>query len=629
MCGITGIFCFNNIAEIYKSKLETSVQSLKYRGPDSNGIFINKNIGLGHARLAIVDKSNAGFQPFVDISKNYVLVFNGEFYNHNEYRKELLNDGVEFKSASDTEVLLYLLIKYGDKAIEKINGCFAFAFYDLQKKKCIIARDRFGKNPLLYYLDKDKIIFASEMKALLDFGIDKELDHEVVKTFFQLNYIPTRQSILKNVHKLEPGTFLTITESGVGKFSYYKIQHNNHISLSKDNYNTACKKLYDLLDKSVERMLIADVPVGSFLSGGIDSTIITALAAQYKKIDTFSLGFSGNDFFDETSYSEIVAKKYNTNHHTFKISNNDLTDSLSSVLDYIDEPFADSSALAVNILCKLACKKVSVALSGDGADEIFAGYNKHSAHFNVINAGIKGKVAANMNFLWALLPKSRNSKFANEIRKLNKFALGYKLSPLERYWYWASIGSKNYTNNLLSLNVNEHRFEQLKHECFDKGVDLTRMNDILYEDMHLVLQGDMLTKVDLMSMYNSLEVRTPFLDHTVVDYAFSLPENFKIDKNFRKKILRDTFKEYIPEEILSQPKHGFEVPLLNLLKNELRYLVDGEMLSEAYIKEQKVFNYEIIRNLKNKLNGQSPEDAASKIWALIIFQNWWNKYFYN
>jgi asparagine synthase (glutamine-hydrolysing) len=332
---------------------------------------------------------------------------------------------------------------------------------------------------------------------------------------------------------------------------------------------------------------------------------------------------------DETEFAEIVAKKYNTNHTVFKISNDDLLGNLTFALDYLDEPFADSSALAVNILSQLTCKKATVALSGDGADEMFAGYNKHSAHFNATNAGSKEKLVAAMHPLWKTMPKSRNSKSANFFRQLDRFAAGYNLSPAERYWHWASIGSEDYTKKLLKINVDNQQFIESKQYFINSSSNFNEINTVLLADMHLVLQGDMLTKVDLMSMSNSLEVRTPFLDHTVVDYVFGLPASYKISNTTRKRILKDTFRELIPEDLLMRPKHGFEVPLLQWFKNELWSMINDDLLSEKFVTEQNIFNYEIIKNLKNKIHSNSPEDSAAKIWALLVFQYWWKKYFIN
>ncbi|HOZ30721.1 MAG TPA: asparagine synthase (glutamine-hydrolyzing) [Bacteroidales bacterium] len=627
MCGITGVYCFSGSAENYRDKLSAAVDKLSYRGPDYKNSYFHNQIGLGHTRLSVIDTSEAAKQPFIDNSGKYALIFNGEFYNFKEYKKELSEDGIQFKSESDTEVLLYLLIKYGKSALEKINGCFAFAFYDAEKNYCLIARDRMGINPLYYYQDKEKLIFASEMKALFAFGIPKHIDYESLKIYFQLNYLPVNCNIIQNLKKLEPGTYLEIDKNRVEKNRYYEIPRLIY-DQKFDDYNTAKSRLRDLLTLAVKRRLVSDVPLGCFLSGGIDSTIITALASEHtNKLNTFSIGFKDEDYFDETEYSRIVARKYNTNHTEFRVSNEDLLANLEYVLNYIDEPFADSSALAVYILSKLTRKTATVALSGDGADEIFAGYNKYTAHYNAQYSGNKEKLISVMNPVWKVLPKSRNSKSANLIRQINRFAEAYKLPPFERYWFWASIGSEDYSNKLLNAQTNVENYSKLKYYFNSEKNDFTDLNTILHTDMKLVLEGDMLTKVDRMSMANSLEVRTPFLDHTVVDYAFSLPSSYKITSSQRKKILRDSFSDLIPEKLLNLPKHGFEVPLLKWFRNELWSLINDDLLSKAFIKEQGVFNYEIINQLKSKIKSNNPEDSASKVWAIIVFQSWWKKYY--
>ncbi|MDD3741014.1 MAG: asparagine synthase (glutamine-hydrolyzing) [Bacteroidales bacterium] len=627
MCGITGIYCFNETAIKYRDKLDAAVNTLSKRGPDHNDTLFRNNIGLGHTRLSVIDTSDAANQPFIDNTGKYAIVFNGEFYNYKEYKNELINDGIKFKSESDTEVLLYLLIKYGKSALEKINGCFAFAFCDYKKNTCLLARDRMGINPLYYYQDNEKLIFASEMKAIFAYNVPKKIDNEALKIYFQLNYLPVNCSIIKNVFKLEPGSCIEINNNNSEISRYYEI-HQYNPNEKHDDYETAKKTIRDLLDCSVKRRLISDVPLGCFLSGGIDSTIITALASKYtKNLNTFSIGFKDDDYFDETEYSQIVARRYNTNHTEFKVTNDDLLNDLESVLEYIDEPFADSSALAVNILSKLTRQKATVALSGDGADELFAGYNKYAAHFNTKYCGTKEKLISVMNPIWKVLPKSRNSKSANLIRQLDRFSEGFKLNPFDRYWFWASIGSENYSNSLLNINVDNEICSKLRHRYCSENNDFSEINSILYADMHLVLEGDMLTKVDRMSMANSLEVRTPFLDHTLVDYVFSLPASYKITANQRKKILKDSFADLIPQEILNLPKHGFEVPLLKWFRNELWALINDDLLSEKFIKEQEIFNYSIIEQLKTKIKSNNPSDSAAKIWALIVFQTWWKKYY--
>ncbi|MDD2635447.1 MAG: asparagine synthase (glutamine-hydrolyzing) [Bacteroidales bacterium] len=629
MCGISGIYCFGNKAVQYADELNSAVKAIKLRGPDGSGVFIDKNIGIGHTRLAINDISEAGKQPFFDNTGRYHIVFNGEIYNYKEYQNELSKDGINFVSNSDTEVLLYLLIKYGEKALNKLNGFFAFAFYDSKKNTCIIARDRMGIKPLHYYKDREKIIFASELKGVLAWRIPKEIDYTSLTTYFQLNYLPTQQSILKNVYKLTPGTFLIVSQQGIEQKEYYKIPVYNNQQLSP-SYSAAKTKLYSLIENSVKLRLTTDTTLGCFLSGGIDSSIITALAAQHtNKLNTFALGFTDNKYFDETKYAELVAKKYNTNHTVFKVSNDDLLQGLNSVLDYIDEPFADSSALAVNILCKLTQQNATVILSGDGADELFSGYNKHKAHYNARYAGTKEKMLAAMNPVWKVMPKSRNSKQANLMRQFNKFATGFKIAPADRYLFWASIASDDYTNSLLKNKVPYAGSEFLKQHILNPNIDYSEINNVLYADLHLVLQGDMLTKVDLMSMANSVEVRVPFLDYTVVDFVAGLPASYKISSTSTKKILKDTFAQILPTELINRPKHGFEVPLLNWFKNELWQMIDNDLLNSSFIEEQGIFEIETINFLKKKLFSSNPEDTPAKIWALIVFQHWWKKYFNN
>lgn len=609
MCGIAGIYSFEK--QVEEAKIRSAVASLVNRGPDSNGYFLHNNVALGHTRLSIIDTSQAGTQPFYDETKNFVLVFNGEFYNHNDFRHELADDGFKFYSKSDTEVLLYLLIKYREKAIEKINGCFAFAFYDKINNECLVARDRMGINPVVYYSNKEKIMFASEHKALLEMGLPRKIDNEAVKTYFKLNYIPTNQSIFANTRKLQPGNFLKISQSGVEEYTYYKLPSFEVNSVYED-YKTAQNRLRDLLTSAVQRRMIADVPLGCFLSGGVDSTIITGLASQFTThLNTFSIGYADEKFFDETEAAELVAKKFNTNHTAFRITNADLLQNISHTLNYLDEPFADSSALAVDILSQLTRKKVTVALSGDGADELFAGYNKHSAHLRIMKAGFKEVAVAKMEWLWKMMPKSRNSKITNKFRQLERFAAGYNLTPSERYWRWASIGNDDYTQKLLVPAINNAIFDERKN--FYLAEDFLTMNEVLSADMQLVLQGDMLTKVDMMSMANSLEVRVPFLDHTVVNYVSQLPSSYKIDSSVRKKLLRETFADLFPEGLLHRPKHGFEVPLLKWFKNELNSFIFNDLLSQKFVEEQGLFNYSEISRLKEQLFSRNVGDATAKI----------------
>ena len=624
MCGIAGIISFSEKGKTFHSKIKNAVACLRKRGPDNSGIYNHNNVSLGHARLSIIDTSSAGDQPFTDTSGRYTIIFNGEFFNYKEHRKELEQKGISFKSETDTEVLLHLYINEKEKCLEKVNGFFALAIYDNVEESLFIARDRFGIKPLLIYRDEDKLIFASETKSLLAFDIPKIIDQASLFTYLQLNYIPAPHSIFSDVRKITPGTFIRIQNSKVEEKEYYKIPFSpgNYQNIS---YDSAQQKLKELLEDSVKLRLIADVPLGSFLSGGIDSSIIAALAAKHTKhLKTFSIGYKDEPLFDETHYANLVARMHGTDHTVFSLTNDDLYSALFNVLDYIDEPFADSSALPVNILSMHTRKHVTVALSGDGADEMFAGYNKHMAEYKARNIGIAEQLVSAGSELWNILPKSRNSALGKRILQLQKFSEGVKMSSKERYWKWAGTRGEKSAAALLLLN-NTKGFNNRKEEILKNISGNNDLNDILFTDMSLVLPNDMLTKVDMMSMANSLEVRVPFLDYRVVNFAFSLPSTFKIDNKNRKKILKDTFQDLLPAKLYTRKKQGFEVPLLKWFKTSLKDTIE-ELLNENFIHSQNIFNYSAIQKLKQKLFSADPGDAAAQTWNLIVFQYWYKKY---
>ncbi len=626
MCGITGIYAFNENAKDKFRCVDDAVRKLHLRGPDGSGTLTGNSARLGHTRLSIIDTSNAGAQPFTDLSGRYSLVYNGEFYNYLQFREEYEKEGVIFKSKCDTEVLLHLLIREGAEGLKKVNGCFSIAFYDNKNDELLLARDRMGINPLLYYTDGNMLVFASEMKAILAYEIPKNIDTASLYNYFQLNYIGGNHTIFRNVHRLRPGSYLMVRKNGISHGDYYQIPKNNITDIS---YDEAKAQLKELLNAAVKRRLISDVPLGSFLSGGVDSSVIAALAVQHTPhLNTFSIGYRDEPYFDETQYAEKVAHRLNTNHTVFKLSNNDLLHQLPKVLDYLDEPFGDSSAIAVHILSMHTRRTATVALSGDGADELFAGYNKHMAHYKTMYPGAREHMAEYFGWLWKQMPQSRNSKHGNLFRQLNKYCEGRRLSAKDRYFRWASIGDDAHCQSLLKNDcMNKTGAKVMKEELLSFFEGQNEMRDILYTDMHMVLQNDMLTKVDLMSMGNSLEVRVPFLDHTVVDFVFGLPEEYKINHQTKKMILQDTFRDMLPPEIYQRPKHGFEVPLISWFRNELWNDIDKDFLSQKFVSEQNMFRYEYIAQLKEKLKGNNPGDSAAKIWAILVFQHWWKKYY--
>jgi asparagine synthase (glutamine-hydrolysing) len=631
VCGITGIFAFNLVGKFNLINVTAATAALSKRGPDHQGLYTDQFVGLGHRRLSIIDTSAAAHQPMWDEELRYSIVFNGEIFNFQELKKELEAKGVTFTTRSDTEVLLKLYLAEKEKCLNKLNGFFAFCIYDKQEQTFFVARDRYGIKPLLYFFDEDKFLFASEMKSILAYGIEKTLDYSSLNTYLQLNYIPAPDTIFTNVKKLLPGHYATIGKKHFTVGCYYKIPYERN-SLNHISYDDAKKNLQSLLEASVQRRLITDVPLGAFLSGGIDSSVIVGLASKHKPdLHTYSIGFRDEAFFDETEYARLVAKHFNTEHTVFSLTNDDLYRHVHSILDYIDEPFADSSAIAVYILSQETRKHTTVALSGDGADELLAGYNKHEAFLKSFKPGLKEYLAKQLLPFWNAFPSSRNSPISNKIRQLKRFGEGMRLSPQERYWHWARFTNENEVHSLLSSAGKEkfqsEEYNGRKSEILKTIPSEASINDVLLTDMNLVLPNDMLTKVDLMSMANGLEVRVPFLDYEVVNFIFSLPGNFKINSKIRKRILQDTFKELLPPQLYNRPKKGFEVPLLKWFRNEMKSLIVDDLLSKKLIEEQGIFEYTEIGKLKKQLFSSNPGDIHARIWGLVVFQWWWKKNF--
>jgi len=625
MCGIAGFS--GNTQSLSKDTFAKALETLNKRGPDHREIFQDGNLFLGHARLSIIDTSNNGHQPMSDPSGRYTIVFNGEIFNYEELRKTYVSD-VNYTSTSDTEVLLHLLIRKGKDAIALLNGFFAFAFYDKLENTLLIARDRYGVKPLLYAETADGFAFASEMKALLQLPGKKEIDFDTLFLYLQLNYVPFEHSMLKGVMKVKPGNYLQLKGTTiVANEAYYTIPYSpkSYTSLS---YEESQKELRSLLEGAVERRLVSDVPLGAFLSGGIDSSIIVSIAARkVQHLNTFSIGFKDNPYFDETQYAKLVADRYKTNHTVFSISNEAMYENIFDLLDYIDEPFADSSAIAVYSLCQQTRTKATVSLSGDGGDELFAGYNKHKAMYRFEQMKALNPLFALTAPVWNLFPQSRNSKMGNVFRQLSRYSEGAKLKADERYWRWCVFADESTTATMFGKPLFSEAVMKARKQELYQLIDESDLNTSLLADMKMVLPNDMLTKVDLMSMANSLEVRTPLLDYTVVNFAFQIPFQYKLRNGVTKSILKDAFRADLPEELFNRGKKGFEVPLTHWLKTGLWSLIDEDLLSEQFVMEQGIFNYDSVRDLKQQLQSNNPGDAHARIWGLLVFQYWYRKYF--
>lgn len=627
MCGIAGLIAKNEKGRQWMPYMSAAAGALRQRGPDAQHFFADELVSFGHCRLSIIDLSAAADQPMTDESGRFTIIYNGEIFNYRALREQLRAEGCQFRTQSDTEVLLHLYKKHGQAMLQQLNGFFAFAIYDQKEQSCFIARDRFGVKPMLYYEDENCLLFASEIKALLQFPLQRTIDTVAMQEYLQLNFIPAPDTIFSSVKKLLPGHFLYWHNNQVTLQRYYSIPSSKHHTPSKTDYATKQKELVDLLDDAVRLRLISDVPLGAFLSGGLDSSVVCGLAARHtNKMMTFSIGYREDGFFDETNYAKAVARHFNTDHTVFSVTRSQLYEILFDVLDYFDEPFADSSALPVFMLSRLTHQEVKVALSGDGADELFGGYIKHSAEYRARHAGLAELAIASAYPLLKLLSSSRNSPIMNRVRQLQRFAEGMKLNAQDRYWRWCSIAGYEESKALLLQDGDEVAFMKRKRSLIQNIQADGDMNDVLLNDIQLVLANDMLYKVDAMSMANGLEVRTPFLDYRVVEFACALPAAYKVNKQYRKMIVNDAFRKLLPPELYHRPKRGFEIPLHGFLTTELRSLIENTYLSRDFILWQQVFDIEAVDKLKRRLFSGSPGDSAARIWALIVFQHWWKKW---
>jgi asparagine synthase (glutamine-hydrolysing) len=631
MCGIAGVVALTDIGRLQVSKLRQSIRTLETRGPDDEGIYLCENLGLAQRRLAIIDTSKAANQPMWDKTNRYVIIFNGEIFNYQQLRNNYFTpeEQRQFRTSSDTEILLELYIKQKEKCLPLLEGFFAFVIHDTQDHELFIARDRFGKKPLNYFIDDDRFVFASEIKALYEFGIPKELNYEALRLYLQLAYIPQPLSMLKHVKKLGPGSYLTLKGKNIEEKVWYELTPTYEYK-NAPSYDQAQKELVTLLEDAVVKRLISDVPLGAFLSGGIDSSVIVALASRHQKsLNTFSIGFKGEQYFDETHFAELVAAKFKTNHASFRLGFDDYLSHIYDVLNYFDEPFGDSASLPQFILCMETRKHATVAISGDGGDEVFAGYNKHYAEWQARKKSLAGTVVKMGYPVWKMMPKSRNNRFSDLFRKLHRYAEGAGLSAKERYWHWASTFSETDIDKLISKEadnkINDSIIDSVKEKYLSNIND--DFNSVLKTDLDLVLISDMLVKVDLMSMANSVEVRSPFLDHHVVEFAFTLPSEYKINKNGRKKIVKDAFRDILPPEIYNRGKRGFEIPMLKWFREELHTYIFDDLLNEEFVKEQGLFSTEYISSMKKQLYSSAPGHIVEQLWVLIVFQHWYKRYF--
>lgn len=620
MCGITGQFNLDKSKPVQASHLKNSLNQLKKRGPDSQDTWIAPGMGLGHARLSIIDLNMTANQPMHDPTGRYTIVFNGEIFNYKELRQQLPGP---FHTRSDTEVLLQAYLQWKERCLEKLNGFFAFVIYDRERHQLFAARDRYGMKPFLFAFQESSFFFASELKALLQYPVRRNLSHEAMNAFFHLSYIPGKQAILEDVQRLLPGHYLEVKNQKLSIHQYYHLE--NLESKAPPSFEEAKEKLRSLVDSAADYWIESDAPLGAFLSGGIDSSIVVAITSQkIQNLKTYSVTFPDSQFHNEGPFARAVADRYQTNHTEIPLTTENIYSSIDDVLDSLDEPFADSSAIPSYALCRQVGKHVKVALSGDGADEVFGGYEKYRAELIARKWQYLALPARMIYPLTKNLPESRDQALTNQFRKLNRFLKGIHLSEQERYLQWCYFTQPERVEALLT---HQHQTSQWKSQLpFYNKISYSGLNRIFYRDSKMVLPNDMLTKVDMMSMANSLEVRPLLLDHRIVDFAFSLPDSYKVNSKRKKHLLLETFKHLLPEQVYNRPKHGFTIELMPFFRKQFWEKLNDVYLNDQLIREQGLFRLQQISKLKAQIKDEKASDIQPLVWSLITFQNFWLKY---
>ena len=613
MCGITGKIHLDYQHQVDLQELKAMTNIIRHRGPDDEGHFIEQNVGLGFRRLSIIDLST-GHQPLSDHSGRYWITFNGEVYNFIEERKKLEQKGYAFKTNTDTEVIVNLYAEYKEKCLEHLRGMFAFVIWDKKEKTLFGARDRFGIKPFHYYLDDEKFVWGSEIKSLLvSENINKEISLEALDYYFAYGYSQRGQTIYKEIKKLEPAHYFVFNPNAGEKLvikPYWEINFEPDYSKTEEYWK---ERIYNTLNESVKMRMISDVPLGAFLSGGIDSSTIVALMAlnSDRPVKTFSIGFKEKKY-NELEYARAVAEKYNTEHHEFIVEPESI-ELLPKMVQAYDEPFADSSAIPTYYVSKFTRKHVTVALSGDGGDELFAGYNSYLKMLNLKKAFYNNKFTNRFVFnpINKLLP---NYVYGNGY----SYYLSKDKAQIGAYFcFWKDYERRKIFNSDIREQLNGYQSEGVKTLLLGKEKDF--LSDMQKLDMQTYMGDDILTKVDRVSMINSLESRIPILDHKFAELSFKIPAALKLKAGDTKYILKESFKHILPEQVISHKKQGFAIPLSSWFRDGLKEYAYSTLLSSTDLSE-----YIDIKAIKKVLDNHQKglRDYSAKIWSLLVLNEW-------
>ena len=611
MCGIAGFISREKNTLERKELLERMCRVILHRGPDEQGTFVEKRAALGMRRLAIIDLKS-GQQPIFDCSGNLAIVFNGEIYNFHELKKELESRGHSFKTNSDTETIVHAYEEYGEKCLEHLRGMFAFAIWDKQKEKLFIARDRAGKKPLFYAQTKSgEFVFGSELKVLLAHGgVEKKLNLAALDAYLTFGYVPEDFCIFENVYKLPPAQFLTFQNGEIKVEKYWDFPLFEEKDLRSEE--EICEELREILIEAVKIRLISEVPLGAFLSGGVDSSAVVGAMSKFGKVKTFSIGFN-EDSYNELKYARVAARYFETEHHEFIVTP-EIVNEVDKLVWHFDEPFADSSALPTFVVSKMAREFVTVVLSGDGGDELFGGYTRYKIHEGRNNfSKLPAFIRQQMQTASEILPHGARGR---------NFLRNVSLNPIERYIDSVSQFTKLNRKSLYSADfraklngsfgAGETSFARLaKGNSFDS---------LLYLDSKTYLPADILTKVDRMTMAVSLEARAPLLDHKFIEFAAKIPAELKLKNGATKYIFKKAVRSFVPDGILDRPKQGFGVPIDVWINEQLRPRI-RETLQAKQTSERGIFEPKYIETLLEE-HEHGRRDHSHALWTLFMLELW-------
>ena len=621
MCGIAGFVANEKLGmqpQAASRVLEEMCRVIRHRGPDDQGTVVKGPAALGMRRLSIIDLAG-GHQPMSGENDDVTIVFNGEIYNFQELQPLLEKHGHKFKTRSDTEAIVHAYEEFGVKCVDLLRGMFVFAIWDERQHKLFVARDRAGKKPLYYTITPQQtLVFGSEIKSLLEHPeVEREISTDAVDAYLTLGYVPDPLTIFRNVHKLPPGHYLTFAKGRLDVQPYWDFEFAPEVSEREEDY---LEELRRLLDESVKLRLISDVPLGAFLSGGIDSSTVVALMARHmgQPVKTFSIGFH-EDSYNELQYARLTAEKFGTDHHEFFVTP-EICDVVDDLVWHFDEPFADSSAIPTYVVSKLARQHVTVALSGDGGDELFGGYTRYVVERKRRMFGrLPGVVRRGM-----MEPLSRRLSHGAKGRN---FLHNVSLEPIDRYLDSMSVFSELnrellYTSDFKS-SLTDRTYVRSMFRDLASRVDTPNPNDkLLYLDSKTYLPGDILTKVDRMSMAASLETRAPLLDHKLIEFVTRIPGSLKLARNETKYLLKRAVKDLIPTEILNRPKQGFGVPVQEWINDQLKDRIRNTLTASL---QRGYFDSSYVRLLLDE-HERGRRDHSMAVWALFMFELWHRRY---